>query len=104
MVDVRFETERVAAGARLDRGCAQHLPELGDVDLDALSSGCGRPTGPELLYELVGGDDLAPMQGQKGEERALLRRPEVERSPVLTGLERAEDVDFHAEGAKRPYR
>src|SRR5262249_9126479 len=94
-VDVRGETEAITAGTRLDRVGPQRLAKLGDVDLDALARRGRGSAGPELVGQQVGSYDLVAVQGEQGEECALLRRPEVERPPVLTGLERPEDANFH---------
>jgi hypothetical protein len=69
----------------------EHLPELGDVDLERGRGGLRRGPVPELVDQPVSRDDPVRLEEQEGEQPALLGAAERQRTTVLDGLERAED-------------
>ena len=66
------------------RGLEQ-LAQRRDVALQGGGRGRGRPFAPELLDQSVGGDDLAVLQQEQRQGRALLRAPERHSGPPLCG-------------------
>ena len=60
----------------------ERLSKPGHIDLDRVRRGTGRVVGPDQLDQAVGRDDLAGVQEQDREQRALLWRPEIDNSPV----------------------
>ena len=64
--------EHVAGLAGDDHVRAERLAELRDVVLKRVLGRRRRLSGPELLDQLIGGNDLARPQQQQGEQRALL--------------------------------
>jgi hypothetical protein len=68
-----------------------------------LRGGLRRLARPDRVDQRVGSDDLVGVDQEDGEERALLRRPEV-RPPAVNGrFERTEDskLDFRPAGVFR---
>jgi hypothetical protein len=50
---------------------------------------------PELVQDPVGGDDLIPIEEEKGHERLLFVAPEVDEISGSTELEGAEDIELN---------
>ena len=70
------------------------LAELGD---EVLQRGRRRPRGflaPDLVDQAVGGDDLAGVNEQRREQRALLLPSQWERAAVRADFERPEDAEL----------
>jgi hypothetical protein len=55
-----------------------------------------RVLAPERLDHLVARDDLAGVQEQEGEQRAVLRAAQRQRDSRVDDFHRAEDPEFHA--------
>ena len=90
-----LDMQQVAVPARFESAVSQDLAQLGDVDLDALRRFRRRLLAPELVDQAVDRDDLVRVHQQRGQERALLRRPERDRAARLEGLDRPEDAELH---------
>ncbi len=50
---------------------------------------------PQLLEDPLGGNDSVDVKQQQGEERALLRRPQIDGLAVGSDLERPQDPELH---------
>ncbi len=86
--------EQVAGIARDDDLRTERLAELRDVVLKRVLGRRRRLPGPELLDQLIGGDDLARPQQQQGEERPLLLARQRHRLAVGEHLQRPEDPEL----------
>jgi hypothetical protein len=71
----------------------EQLPQLGDVHVEDVGGRFGRLARPEVVDQPVGRHDLAGVQEQRGEQRALLGAPETERLPSTTDFERPENQE-----------
>ena len=79
---VRVHGEPVARRLSLHRLGSELLAERGDEILKRADRGLGRLSRPQLLDELVGGDDLSAMEQQQSQEGALLPPFQLERTPL----------------------
>ena len=93
---VGVEPKAVAGRHGLDRSGAERASELRDEVLERLRSGRRRRAAPELLDQTIRGDDLARVQGEKREQRALSPCAELDDATVVRHLERTEDANLHA--------
>ena len=68
--------------------------QTGDVHPQRLLL-AGRVVAPQLVEDPLGGNDSVDVEQQQGEQRALLRRPEIDGLAVGSDLERPEDPELH---------
>ncbi len=54
-----------------------------------------RIVSPQLLEDALGGNDSVEVEQQQGEQRALLRRPQINGLAVRSDLERPQDPELH---------
>ena len=89
------ELQQVAAATTHDPRPVpvERLPDPRDVRLEAMRGRRRRLIAPDLVDQPLDRDDLARVQQQDGENRALLRAPEPKRTPVRPRLERAEQPE-----------
>jgi hypothetical protein len=87
--------QAVAGRPRLQALLAERLAQPGDVHLQRLLGRLRRLVLPQGLDQAVTRDDLVRVQKQNGEQGALLAAVEIDLSPVLRHLERAEDPELH---------
>ncbi len=92
---LRLDPQQIPARLRLQAVPAEHLAELGDVDLERLSRRLGRLLVPEGLDQPLVRDHAVRVQGEHGEGGTLFGAAEVERAPVVEHFERAEDAEIH---------
>ena len=87
--------EDVAGRPRLDRvGRAERAPELRHLALNLRDRGHGRPSCPEVVGELLDGDDPVRVQEQDRERRALPRPAELDCAVRADDLERSQDAEL----------
>ena len=91
---VRLEADAVAVAVRLDPLGSEGAAQAVHVDLERARGLAGRRLSPEGVDEMLSGHDGAAVQEQLGEESALLRAAERERTPVDDGLHRPEQAEF----------
>jgi hypothetical protein len=72
----------------------QDLAQGGDVDLDELDGGSGRPLAPQLVDDPVARHDLVRVEQQQSQQGSLLRRPEPDRRTVHHRLQRAQQPEL----------
>ena len=98
------EQERVAGllGDQHLRGCARWsvglecAAQAGDVPLQRGGHGRRRRLAPEQVDDRVREDGSSSVHRERGQQRALLARAEVDRGPVQPGLGGSQDADVHA--------
>ena len=73
----------------------ERTPQPGDVPLQRGGDRGWRVLAPEQIDERVLAHRLSPAHGERGEQRALLARAEVDRGPVEPGLGGSQDADAH---------
>ena len=73
----------------------ERLSQVGDIDLDRMAGGPGRAVAPEQLDQPVDRDDLAGVEQQDREERALFRRAQVGCDLTRGDLECAKKPKIH---------
>ena len=73
---------------------AESLPQVRDQVLNRPDRRPGRLPRPQLLDQAVRRDDLACTEQEHGQEGALLRPPQLERSSLRPDLERAQDTEL----------
>ena len=73
----------------------EHPPQLRDVGLQRGGDAGRRGLAPEQVDDRVDRDRPAARERERGHQRALLRRPEVDRRAVEDDLHRAEDRHLH---------
>ncbi len=98
-VDVELigaQLERVTAAASDERALAERLPQPRDVDLHRLRRGFRLALAPELVDDAIDRDDLAAMNEQDREHRALPGATERHLSPFGKYVKRAKNADLHA--------
>ncbi len=92
---VAFQAHEVAGRLRDDAVGSEELSELGDGVLERRRCGPRRFLAPEPVDETVGGDDIARVEEQEREQRALIAASEPHRRPTIENLERSKDPEFH---------
>ena len=95
---VGADPEPVATVCRRDRVATvpgQHLPQLGDVDVDRLSGRGRRRLAPELVDQALARDELVRMQEQDRQDEPLLQPAQRDRLALVDHLERPEDPVLH---------
>ena len=89
------DAEDVAGRPRLDRvGRAERAPELRHLALHLRDGRHGRPSGVEVVGELLDGHDAVRVQEQDRERRALPRPAEPDRAVLADDLERSQDAEL----------
>ena len=93
--------EDVAGRAGLDQaapdGLLERLPQVRHVDLQRAPDSLGRVLAPHPSDEAIGADHPVRVQGEHGEDRALLRAAQRHRSTLgVQHLEGAEQAQLHA--------
>jgi hypothetical protein len=71
--------------------------------LERLRRRVGRFVAPEVLDQLVGGDDLVGVKEEVGEQGALLCPADRERTGAGIDLERPEDLELNQRDPRRTY-
>ena len=66
-----------------------------DVHLDGRGRGLRWCAAPDLVDQAIARDGLVGVEQQEGEQRALLRAPELQHPALHLDLERSEDAEFH---------
>ena len=92
-VDVPLD--EVAGLARLDRTFSECLAEARDVDLQRRGRGRRRLVAPELVDQVLRRHDPTGVQGEHGEQGALLAAADRDRPSVDAHLERTEQGVVH---------
>ena len=92
---VVLDPHEIAGEARGERVASDHTPETVDVRFDQARGGGARLLAPELLGEQLRGDDLAGVEEQKREQRALPIARELNWSAVAPDFERAKNRKLH---------
>jgi hypothetical protein len=88
------EDEPIPRCVRLDGLGSQLLAEARDEVLERADRGLRRFSGPQLLDEPVGRDDLADAKQEQSQQGPLLRTAELELPAVDQDLERPEDAEL----------
>ncbi len=99
----RFDPEDVAVPARLERRFfvlrstvrVDRSAKARDVSLERLRGRGRRSLPPELVDQLVGGDDLVRVEEEDGEERTLLATAELDPPTLVGDLQRTQDPEIH---------
>ena len=97
----RIDSQHIPVVACDDRiagrpgGTGERLAQPRHVDLHRLGRPRRRLVTPQLVHQPVARDDLARVQDQHGEHRALLMRPQGNRLPLVPDLQITEDPEFH---------
>ncbi len=81
-----------------------HPAQARDVRLQRGAHARRRRVAPEQVDDRVDRDRAAAGEGQRGHQRPLLGRAEVDRAPVQLHLDRAEDCDLHVRSIGIPGR
>ena len=92
---VRTRLEHVAAAARAQPIRVEQLTQPGDVRLQALVRRRRLHAAVQVFEQPLGRNDLVAAQQQDRQERALPRAAELQRTPIVCGLERPEDSKVH---------
>jgi hypothetical protein len=79
--------QHVAAIAGRHRVGAERLAQAGDVTLQRLRRSRGSLFAPELVDQAIARDNLAAMEDQDREQRALLRSPQREAATLVDHLQ-----------------
>ena len=90
-----LDADQVAGGLGDDRVVAEQLAQLRDVHLDGRGRGLRGCAAPDLVDQAIASDGLVGVEQEQGEQRPLLRTPELQHAAVLLDLERSEDAEFH---------
>ena len=99
-----IEPQAVAGSVALDTVGAEDLPEARDVGLDDVPRFLRRFFAPDLVDERLGRHELIRADEQMGEDRALLRSPEWDRSAPRVDLQWPEDAELHPPPVHAPRR
>ncbi len=91
---VRRDAEPVSGGARLERVCAEQLPDPRDAVLDVCRRRRLRRPLPQLVDEHVERDDVVRVKKKDGDESALLRAAQGHGRAVDPGLEWAQHAQL----------
>jgi hypothetical protein len=98
-VDVRVsgpDAQLVAGTVGDENAVGPESPaQPGNVVLDDLRGGRGRPLAPELVHQPFGRDGLVGLQEEQGEQCTLLAAAKRDRAAAVAHLQRAEDEEFH---------
>jgi hypothetical protein len=89
-----FDVEEIAGLAGAEEVASEHFPQTRDHVSERANRCLGRPAGPELLDQTVGGDNLAGVKQQQRQEGALLPPLQLERASLHPDLEWAEDAEL----------
>ena len=89
------DADQVTGAAAQDRLVPEQLAQPRHEHLKVVRGARRRLRAPDLLDQGVGRDDLVRADKERREQRALLRAPQGERSPVVENLEVAEDAVLH---------
>ena len=98
----RVGLQHVPGLARDDPVLAELAAQAGDVHMDALGDRGRWRLAPQVVDQALGRDDLARVQQEQREQRALLRSAEHQRASVLDHLERAKEPEIHASAPVSP--
>ncbi len=91
---VRFDPDEVAGRPRRQDVRRQRLPQPRDVDPQRSRSVVRRALRPELVHQLVSGDDLVGVKEEHGEQRARLGPAEGSLAAFVPRLERSQDPEL----------
>jgi hypothetical protein len=83
----RLELEHVAATAGQNDALAEDFAQVRDVPLDGLRRSRRRALAPQLVDQLVAGDDLTRAQQQQGQQAALQVPAQAQRARPQAHLE-----------------
>src|SRR6266480_2675158 len=92
---VGFHTNEVARRLGDQTLPAEHLPELGYVDLEGLLGRVRRLFLPQRLHQPILGDDPVRVQEKHRQQRALFLPAQLEHLATGRDLERTEDAKVH---------
>ena len=92
---VRRRLEHVAAAARAQPIGLEQLTQPGDVRLQALVRRRRLHAAVQVFEQPLGRNDLVAAQQQDRQKRALPRAAELQRAPIVCGLERPKDSKVH---------
>ena len=93
---LRCDPQHVAPGPGQEQLLrVEALTQPGDLDVEVVARGAGRPVGPQLVDHPVARDHLVGVQEQERDQRPLLRSPERNRPAVPNSFERPEQQELH---------
>jgi hypothetical protein len=98
---VSVELESVARCPCDEHLGAERLAQPGHVSVKCRRRGLGRVLAPQIVDQLVGGDDLVRVEEQNRKQRALLRAAEGDRSLSVDDFERPKNLVVHVPAGDR---